>query len=121
MKSIMENNNTSVCSGHILDDDPYFDKDHMNNPAFLKCVSFNLHGFNQGKIFLESLLCQSDVDFVFVQETWLTNSQLYKLATINPNYVCFATSGMEDQLSSDILFGRPHGGIATFIKKKYTA
>ena len=103
--------------GHSLvsNEEPYFKLGiSVSN---LKIVSFNMHGYRQGITFLDSMLNNSDVDVVFIQEHWLSNYQLLKLTNFHDNYVGFATSSMEDRLSNDVLFGRPFGGMATLVKK----
>ena len=104
------------CGHNLLSDvEPYFSD--CISESNLKSISFNMHGYRQGKTFLESLLNHSNVDVVFIQEHWLSNNQLCKLTNIHDNYVGFATSAMEDRLNNDVLFGRPFGGVATLIKK----
>ena len=62
-----------------------------------------MHGFNQGKTLVKAVLDSSTVDFLLVQEHWLSNSELHKLKHMHPNYDCFATSAMEDRLGRDVL------------------
>ena len=109
------------CKLIINDIEPYFDKSSINNASHLKLISFNLHGFNQGKTFLKSVLDSSNVDLVCVQEHWLSTREFYKLSNMHSGYICFATSAMEDRLGKDVLFGRPYGGTAIFIKKSYSS
>jgi hypothetical protein len=80
----------------------------------LKIATYNLHGLNQGRSFLETL-CK-DCDMVFVQEHWLAPFDLHCLQNICDNATCFASSAMNDVISKDCLRGRPFGGVAIFVK-----
>ena len=109
--------NSIICKNIIVDSEPYFDPSRCDDASSLTFISFNMHGFNQGKTFVKTVLDSGTVDFVLIQEHWLPNSGLYRLEQMNSNYVCFAISAMEDRLGHDVLFGRPFGGIAIFVKQ----
>ena len=87
----------------------------MENNHQLSVVSYNLRGFNHGKVLLSSL-CTS-YDIIFVQEHWLAPFDLDKLNTVNPDMLCFASCAMGDIISRDCLIGRPFGGVAIFINQ----
>ena len=82
-------------------------------------MSYNLHGFNQGKTLLVDVLNSGSFDFIFVQEHWLSKYNLHVLNDLNPGYSCVATSAMDDHLSKTILRGRPFGGVAVLFKQKF--
>jgi len=87
----------------------------MEDSRQLTVVSYNLHGFNQGKVLLRSLSSSSDI--LFVQEHWLAPFELDKLNTMNSNMICFASTAMDDAVSRDCLFVRPFGGVAIYINQ----
>ena len=68
----------------------------MNEVAnnYIATTTYNLHGLNQGRSFLEH---QCDTrDIIFVQEHWLAPFNLTQLDSICPNFQCLATSAMSD-------------------------
>ena len=85
----------------------------------MKVCSFNLHGLNQGKTYLEEL-CKT-FDIVFVQEHWLAPFNLTDLNSISSSLTCYAVSAMADVISHNILRGRPFGGLAVFISNKLSS
>jgi hypothetical protein len=42
-----------------------------NVPAKLSFLTYNMHGFNQGHVFLEELCKTNAYDVIFIQEHWL--------------------------------------------------
>ena len=92
--------------------------DDSPTSSLFSCISFNCHGFNQGITCLQSL-CDDNTSVIFLQETWL--SLEYSALNFNcfaADYKLFYSSAMEDKLSSNILRGRPFGGLCTLINKK---
>ena len=81
----------------------------------LQIVTYNLHGFNQGKILLNNL-CDS-FDIIAVQEHWLSDHDLNKFSLFHSDFQGVAWSAMTDRLSNGILMGRPFGGIGLLVKK----
>src|SRR5580698_6489974 len=82
----------------------------------IKCLSYNLHGLNQGSSLLSTLVSNlSPPDFLFIQESWLTPDNLWKILNFNKNYTGFGISAMEHMLSKKILRGRAHGGTAILV------
>jgi hypothetical protein len=79
-------------------------------------TSFNLHGFNQGAIFLNSLCEVSKIDLICIQEHWLTPDLMHFIHNFNSGYITFGISAMESVVHSGILRGRPRGGVATLVK-----
>ena len=60
----------------------FFDPLRCDEASSLTFISFNMHGFNQGKTFVKSVLDTCSVDFLLIQEHWLSNSGMYKLEQI---------------------------------------
>jgi exonuclease III len=77
----------------------------------ISIISYNMHGFNQGKPSLDVIVTDFEPDFVLLQEHWLTPDRLDSISSYK-NYVTFGCSSMYDRLSSGPLQGRPFGGLA---------
>jgi exonuclease III len=80
----------------------------------VRLASFNLHGLNQGKVFVQQF--SSECDFIFIQEHWLAPFDLNKLDNLCIGMSVFASSAMTDVISRGVLTGRPFGGVAIFVK-----
>jgi hypothetical protein len=63
------------------------------NSRCIRLLSFNLHGFNQGKPVIDDLLCDLQPDILLVQEHWLTPDNLTKLNSW-PDYSVISNSAM---------------------------
>jgi exonuclease III len=88
-------------------------------PNYCSLVTYNMHGFNQGKE-LVMLLCNSlNVDFILLQEHWLSSVDMSKLHELSADYMCYGVSAMDTVLSENILKGRPYGGVAIMVRNKY--
>ena len=72
-------------------------------------VTYNCHGFKFTKtLYINNILTNCDV--LFIQDHWLSSSQLSQIDHINyPNFLCHAVSGFDN---SEVLSGRPYGGCA---------
>jgi len=94
-----------------------------NDPSGRSCmslsiISYNMHGFNRGLPFLQDLLESSNrPDIFLLQEHWLTPANLNKFDNLFPDYFSFGCSAMANSTHSDILYGRPYGGVMTLISK----
>ena len=84
-------------------------------------VSYNLHGFNQGRPGIVDLINKIEPDAIMIQEHWLTLDNLYKLNNISDDYIVFGSSAMNACVSTGPLIGRPLGGTAIIINKKHIA
>jgi len=82
----------------------------------LKCVSFNMHGYNQGRETLIHLCTDVKAEIIFVQEHWLTPPNMGLLNNISVDYTSFGISAMDKEVNSTILKGRPYGGVAILVK-----
>ena len=82
----------------------------------LKLVSYNSTGLGGAKMeFISDMLQEENVDILLLQETWLLSSNITKLAEINDKFSFVGTSGMDE---SQLLQGRPYGGLAIMWNKK---
>ena len=78
--------------------------------------SFNLHGFNQGKLFLSELCLNNDV--ICIQEHWLVDTECDKIVNFNANFVTVISPAMKGTVNG-MYVGRPYGGVAILVHKKY--
>jgi exonuclease III len=79
-----------------------------------RLISYNMRGFNQGQFLLPSLLATCDI--LLVQEHWLCPNELDRL-NINNNFIVFSESSMDHATSTNILRGRPYGGLGIYVHK----
>ena len=80
----------------------------MDSLQQLSILSYNCRGYNVSKQhYIESPL--NNVDFMFIQEHWLAESQLNVLSDLHPQFLVTAVSGFDN---SAVLSGRPYGGCA---------
>ena len=107
---------SSLIKSKYYIDKPPFLVDLTGENESINILSYNLHGLNQGRPLLEDFFSAGTIDFCLIQEHWLTPHNLGALNVINQDYGCISSSAMEDQLSNDILRGRPYGGVAIFYK-----
>ena len=77
------------------------------NCVDLSLLCFNLHGFNQGELYLQEVCSAAKHDVIFIQEHWLTPDNLVKLKSISCNYFVYGKSAMESALSKSFLRSRP--------------
>lgn len=82
-------------------------------------LSYNLHGFNQGKHLLNYYCTKGTDDILFLQEHWLSPDSLNKIDFVCPGYYAFSVSSFESSVSSGLLRGRPYGGLAILVKNNY--
>lgn len=84
----------------------------------LTVMTYNLHGFNQGKELLSDVCNKKLYDVIFVQEHWLSSANIHKLDIFN-DYSCYGVPAMQSLISRDILLGRPYGGVCSLINNKF--
>ena len=70
-----------------------------------KVVSFNMHGFNQGRVAIDELISNYTPDIFLIQEHWLTPANLNKLDVFS-SYSALGCSAMSDTVESGLLSGR---------------
>lgn len=94
---------------------------NSQNVSFKKfsVVTYNVHGFNQGKSLLPDLYVTHDV--VPVQEHWLTPAFLFRINSIAKDFVRFNMSSMDDAISGGLLVGRPYGGLSILVRNNLAA
>jgi hypothetical protein len=80
-------------------------------------MSFNYRGYNESKrAYILHLLSLCDI--LFIQEHWLSDSQLSIFNSINSDFVSCGVSGFGND---DVLRGRPFGGCAILWRKDIDA
>lgn len=88
-----------------------------SNLNTLNFMSFNCRGYNESKrAYILYLLTMCDV--LFIQEHWLSDSQLSIFNSINSDFVSCGVSGFGND---DVLRGRPFGGCAILWRKNINA
>ena len=80
----------------------------------LPLAPFNMHRYNCGQLMLQSLL--DVLGIVVRREHWLSKFN-FGMLQVNENYEMLALSAMSDNLSNDILRGRPFGGILIMCRR----
>ncbi len=81
----------------------------------LNICSFNCEGVNRTVDYMKEFLSNNLCDILCLQETWLIEQNLLRLANIHSDYLYTGKSGVDS--NSDILVGRPKGGVAILYKK----
>ena len=82
----------------------------------LKIITYNSTGLGETKqAFIRGLLNEFKPGVIFLQETWLLNSNLALLGNLNSDYLYTGTSGVPD---GHLLVGRPFGGVAILWRKE---
>ena len=94
----------------------------MEQKNSLKIRSHNINGFDSSTEYLYNECDDDSFSFLAVQEHWLRPSfrkqkGVNRLKVLHPNYDAYATSGMSDKISQQILKGRPYGGTGFFFIK----
>src|SRR6218665_220328 len=83
----------------------------------LTVATFNLYGLNQGLSMLAEL-CQT-CNIIFVQEHWLSPSDLERLAAVDCRFTSISSSAMENTIGRGVLRGRPFGGVAILVENRF--
>ena len=76
----------------------------------LTVVSFNCDGINNSAAVIIDFLDSEHTDIICIQETWLLDADLSKLARIHTGYLFSGKSGVDARVR--ILADRPSGGVA---------
>ena len=84
-------------------------------PDAIRIVSFNMHGFNQGRAAIEDLIIKEKPDVFLLQEHWLTPPNLNKFDVFD-EYFTFGCSAMSKTVEMGMLKGRPFGGVMILIR-----
>ena len=80
-------------------------------------VSYNMHGFGQGRPLLSDLCLSSDI--ICVQEHWLLPDSLINFNEFSSDFVGFSTSAMDAVSGKGILRGRPFGGVGVLVNRRH--
>ena len=92
---------------------PILKMDSLTSMAHSKTFnicSFNMHSFLNGLSMVKELCHKFDI--ILLQEHWLLEDNLCKLASIENDFAYCAVSSMTYKASLNILSGRPFGGVA---------
>ena len=81
----------------------------MNN---MRLISFNCFGAMNKLPVIRDLCDRADI--IFLQETWCMPHELGAFDTVNADFYSFSVSAVND---SEILIGRPHGGLSILWRK----
>jgi hypothetical protein len=88
-------------------------EDNQTDIQELRTLSDNFRGYSDVKgRYLSGLLSQSDI--IFLQEHWLSASQIELLAALSADYFVAGISGFDNSV---VLRGRPYGGCAIFWRR----
>ena len=83
-------------------------------------TSYNLHGLNQDEALIRHWFNLKEFDVMLVQEHLLSSSMLSRLDdAVGCNYFCFSSSSMLVDCQTDILRGRPYGGLAIIVNNDF--
>ena len=84
----------------------------------ISIVSYNMHGFFQGRPAVDDIIANNPPDVIMLQEHWLTPSNLTKFDDCFPGYFSFGCSAMTNVVEAGPLRGRPYGGTMIMINNK---
>ena len=82
-----------------------------SNDITFSLMTFNLHGFNQGELYLREICETVKYDLICLQEHWLSPDKLISLKSLSDNYLFYGKSAMEASISAGYLRGRPWGAL----------
>ena len=78
-------------------------------------ITYNCQGLKSSIHDIQALC--SSYDLIFIQESWLFQFELSLLSQIDSEFEGFSISAIND--TSNIIRGRPYGGMAILLRKKY--
>ena len=81
----------------------------------IRAITYNCQGLKSSIHDIQSLC--STYDLIFIQESWLFQFELPLLSKIDPDFEGYGISAIDD--STNIVRGRPYGGLAILIRKQY--
>ena len=85
----------------------------------ISIISHNMHGVNQSINCLDTM-CSTKTDLICLQETWLNvDSMLRIFDCFSSDYYIFCSSAMDEKQKSEILKGRPFGGMCVLFNKLF--
>ena len=81
----------------------------------LVVCSLNCEGVHCSRDYIHNFLDSTSCDVLCLQETWTIDSNISMFSSIHNNYLFTCISGIGH--TTDIIIGRPHGGVAILYKK----
>ena len=82
-----------------------------HNLNMLNVITYNCNSLNDIRLdYLNRLLNNCKPTIVFLQETWLLESNLHRLGSVHDDYAYHGISSVN--IRDDVLYGRPYGGVA---------
>ena len=88
---------------------------HINYITMIRAITYNCQEL-KSSIHNIQALCSS-YDLIFIQESWLFQFELSLLSQIDSEFEGFGKSAID--ATSNIIRGRPYGGMAIPLRKKY--
>ena len=77
--------------------------------------SLNCEGLRRSRDYIRNFLDSTSCDVLCLQETWTIDSNISMFSSIHNNYLFTCISGIDH--TTDIIMGRPQGGVAILYKK----
>jgi len=90
-----------------------------NDTLNVNIVSFNMHGYNQGMLTVQSMCNDPKINAILIQEHWMISDKLNNFNKLSTDFEFYGISAMDNILKRDILRGRPFGGVGTLIRKSW--
>ena len=84
----------------------------------VQIISYNMHGFNQGRHTVRDLSHSLAPDVFLLQEHWLTPANMSRFEDEFFTFICFGSSAMNAAVESGVLYGRPFGGVMTLVSRR---
>ena len=81
----------------------------------LRIASLNCEGVARNDVYVKNLLLSMNLDFLCMQETWMSDGNMHTLNNLCNEYVYVGKSGTDN--TSHIVNGRWSGGVAILFKK----
>ena len=83
----------------------------------MRILSYNSTGLSQSKMdYIGEMIISLKIDIVLLQETWLLNGNLDRLANVHDDYLSYGISSVTNK---DLLLGRPYGGFGVLWHKSH--
>ena len=81
-----------------------------------KIVTLNCEGIKRSKDYVNSFLTLHSCDILCLQEIWMLDNTLDFIDSIHKDYLHISIAGRDS--STELLRGRPAGGVSILYKKK---
>jgi len=86
----------------------------------MKIVTYNLHGFNNGRSCFVDLCNDPSVGIIALQEHWLSPDRLHLLNEVHPDFSGCCISPMSYKWVNEIFRDRPYGGVGFLWRTKFS-